>query len=151
MSFKQRNITVSFISNLLILGFFLIRLIQLTQNDSFIAANVFRLWGIVIVLTIVVTIVGTILAHIGSAVVQAIQTGGEEPEIEGLEDERDKLIDLKGNRVAYVVFSIGVFLAMLTFVFDQPPLMMFTLLILAGIIGQMTSDISRLVLYRRGF
>jgi VIT1/CCC1 family predicted Fe2+/Mn2+ transporter len=151
MSFKQKNITVSFISNLLILGFFLIRLAQLIQSESFLAPNVFRLWGTVIVLTIVVIIVGTIFAHVGSAVFQAIQTGGEEPQIEDIEDERDKLIDLKGTQIAYIVFSIGGFLAMLTFVFGQAPLVMFTLLIFAGIMAQITGDISRLVLYRRGF
>lgn len=151
MSYKQKNTAVSFVINLLILGFFLIRLFQLIQNENFIATNVFRLWGIVIALTIVGTIVGTILAHVGSAIVQAIQTGGEEPQIEDTEDERDEIIDLKGTRIAYIVFSIGVFLAMLTFVFGQAPLVMFTSLIFAGIIAQMIGDISRLALYRRGF
>jgi len=57
---------------------------------------------------------------------------------------------LKGTKVAYIISSIGVLLAMLTFVVGQPPLGMFTLLILAGILAQIAEDISRLVLYRRG-
>jgi hypothetical protein len=121
------------------------------QTENFTSTNVFRLWGIVIVLAIIFTILATILTHIVSTIVEAIKTGEEEPKIEDLEDERDKLIDLRGTRVTYLVSSIGVFLAMLTFVLGQPPLVMFTLLIFFGVLAQIIGDISRLVLYRRGF
>jgi len=68
MSFQEKNITVSLVSSTLILGFFLIRLFQMSQDGSFDSADVFRLWGIIIVLAIIVTIVGTILTHIISAI-----------------------------------------------------------------------------------
>ena len=119
------------------------------QNESFNLTNMTRLWATVIVLGIVVTIIGTILTHIGSGIVQAIKTR-EEPVIEDIEDERDRLIDLQGTRVAYIVYSIGVLLSMLSFAFGRPPLVMFSLLILAGLVAQIVSDISRLVLYKRG-
>ena len=151
MSFQQKNITVSLVSFTLILGFFVIRVIQMTQSDSFTEENVFRLWGIVIVLAILLTIFGTILTHIISAIIEAIKTGEKAPEIEDTQDERDDLIDLKGTRVTYFVSSIGVFLAMLTFVFDQPALVMFTLLIFFGLVAQIVGDSSRLYRYRRGF
>jgi hypothetical protein len=120
------------------------------QSGSFNSTNVFRLWGIVIALVVVVTILATILTHIVSAVIQAIKTK-EEPDIENIQDERDKLIDLRGTKVTYFVSSIGGFLAMLTFVLGQPPLVMFTLLIFFGVVAQIFGDISRLYLYRRGF
>lgn len=151
MSYQEKNITVSLVSFALILGFFLIRVLQMILGESFNSTNVFRMWGIVIVLAIVLTILGTILTHILSAIIQTIQTGEEDPEIEDLEDERDKLIDLRGTKVTYLVSSIGVLLAMLTFVFGQPALVMFTLLIFFGLTAQIIGDISRLVLYRRGF
>jgi hypothetical protein len=103
------------------------------------------------VLAIVLTILGTILTHILSAIIEAIKTGEEAPEIEDLEDERDKLIDLRGTRVTYIFSSIGVFLAMLTFVLGQPPLVMFSLLIFFGLLAQIIGDTSRMILYRRGF
>ena len=151
MSFQQRNITVSLVTFILILGFYLTRIFQLFQTDSFISTNVFRLWGIIVVLAIVATIVLTILAHIGSAVFQVIKTGDENPKIEDIQDERDKLIDLRGTQITYVASSLGVLAAMLTFVFGQPPLVMFSLLIFSGLLAQVIGDISRLVLYRRGF
>ena len=119
-------------------------------NDSFIPTNVFRLWGIIIILSVVVTIVATILTHIGSGILQAIRTQ-KKLQIEGLQDERDRLIDLRGTRVTYTVYSIGVFIAMLTYALGQPALVMFTLLIFFGVLAQIIGDISRLYLYRRGF
>ena len=158
MSFQEKNIAVSLGSFSLILVIFIIRVLQLVLTDNFTETNVFRLWGIVIVLAIVVTILATILTHIVSAIVSAIahyiKTGDENPDIEDIDhiaDERDKLIDLKGTRVTYTASSLGVFLAMLIFVFGQPPLVMFTLLIFFGILAQVIGDISRLVRYRRGF
>jgi len=150
MSFQEKNITVSLVNFILILGFYLIRVFQMIQGGSFNSTNVFRLWGITIALAIVVTIVLTILAHIGSGIIQAIKTK-EEPDIEDVQDERDRLIDLRGTKITYFVSSIGVFLSMLTFVFGQPPLVMFALLIFFGLVAQIIGDISRLVLYRRGF
>lgn len=151
MSFQQKNITVSLVNFSLILGFFLFRVFQMIQSDDFVPENIFRLWGIIIGLAIVVTIIGTILTHIVSAIFEVIRTGNEDPKIEDFEDERDKMIDLRGTRITYTVFSLGVFLSMLTFVFDQPPLVMFTLLIFFGLVAQITGDVSRLILYRRGF
>jgi hypothetical protein len=151
MSFQQKNITVSLVNFTLILGFFLIRLFQFIQDGTFESTNIFRLWGYIIVLAVIVTIVGTVLTHIISAIIQAIKTGDEDPKIEDFEDERDRLIDLRGTRVTYFVSAIGVFLSMLTFVFGQPPLVMFTLLIFFGVLAQIVGDISRLYLYRKGF
>ena len=129
MSFQEKNITVSLTTSTLILGYFILRVFQLVQNESFNSTNVFRLWGIVIGLTIITTILGTILTHIVSAIIEAVRTGEEDPKIEDFEDERDKLIELRSTKTTYIIFSLGVFLAMLAFVFGQPPLVMFSLLI----------------------
>lgn len=151
MSFKEKNIIVSLATFTLILGIYLASLWRMIQDGDLDPAGVFRLWGITIVLAIAFTIVATLLTHIILAIIQAITTGEDEPEIEDLEDERDQLIGLRGTKVTYVVSSLGVFLAMLTFVFGRPPLVMFTLLIFSGLVAQIVGDVSRLVLYRRGF
>lgn len=150
MSFKQKNVTVTLVNFSLILGFYLIRVVQLVQNQNFDEASVFRLWGVVIVFAVFVTIAATILTHIVSAVVEAVRTGEKDPKVEDFEDERDGLIDLKGSKIAYTFSSLGACLAMLTFVFGQPPLVMFALLIFFGVLAQIVGDALRLVLYQRG-
>ena len=150
MSYQEKNIAVSLVNFTLILGFYLIRVFQMIQDGSFNSTNVFRLWGIVITLGIVVTILGTILTHIVSAIIQAIKTK-QEPDIRDIQDERDTIIDLRGTKITYIAYSIGIFLSMLTFALNQPPLVMFTLLVFFGLLAQVIGDISRLYLYRRGF
>lgn len=150
MSFQEKNISVSFVTFTLILGFYLLRLFQMYLDENLIPVNVFRLWGITIALAIVATIILTIITHIVSAVIHKVKTN-EDPEIEDIKDERDQLIDLKGTKTAYLLHSIGVGVSMLTFVLGQPPLVMFTLLIFSGLLAQIIGDITRLVLYRKGF
>ena len=150
MSFQEKNITVSLSIFVAILGFYLIRVFQMVQNESFNSTNMFRLWGTIAVLAVVGTILATIFTHIVGGIVHKVRTN-EDPHIEDIQDERDQIIDLKGTRVAYTFSSIGVALSMLTFVFGQPPLVMFSLLIFFGVLAQVVADIWRLTLYRRGF
>jgi beta-lactamase regulating signal transducer with metallopeptidase domain len=150
MSFHERNITISLVNFSLILVFFLASVLLLAHNGNFNAANVYRLWGIVAVLATVGTVATIIFVHITTNVARNMKSG-EGRMSQDIQDERDKLIDLKGTNVAYRVSSIGVALAMLTLVFGRPPLVLFTLLILSGIVAQIVADISRLYLYRRGF
>ena len=151
MSHQEKNISASLVTSALILGYYLIRILNMGLTESLIETKLFRLWGIVIVLTIFGTIITTIFTHIFSAIFHAIKTGEENPKIEDIQDERDKLIDLRGTKITYIVSSIGVALSMLAFVLGQSPLVMFSLLIFFGIFAQVIGDISRLVLYRRGF
>jgi len=150
MSFQEKNITVSLSIFVAILGLYLVRVFQMVQNESFNSINMFRLWGTIAVLAVVGTILATIFTHIVGGIVHKVRTN-ENPHIEDIQDERDQMIDLKGTRVAYTFSSIGVALSMLTFVFGQPPLIMFSLLIFFGVLAQIIADIWRLTLYRRGF
>jgi hypothetical protein len=151
MTFQQKNIVVSLVNFTLILVYFLVRVIQMFQSDNFTSEGVFRLWGITIILAIIVAIIGTILTHIVSTIIEVIKTGDRKPKIDSASDERDQLIDLGGTKISHTVSSSGVFFAMLAFVLGQPPLVMFTLLIFAGLVAQIVGDVSRLILYRRGF
>ena len=150
MSYQEKNTTVSLMSFVLILAYYLINVFQMYQGDGLIPDRLFRLWAIVIVAGILVNILATILTNIVLSIVHAIRTGKEESE-RFIEDERDKLIGLKGTKFSYIFFSIGVLIAMLTFVFGQPPLVMFSIIILSSLVAEIIGDIAQIVLYRRGF
>jgi len=149
MSSQLINIIVGLVSHLLVLVYYLVNLYQMNQEGGLVSSKVFTLWAIVIVAIIFLNIVGNILTYIVLSIVRAIKTGKAEEE-RFIVDERDKLIELKGVRVSYISFSIGVLISMLTFVIGQPPLVMFSLLILSGILAEITGDIAQLYLYRRG-
>jgi hypothetical protein len=150
MSYQEKNITVSLVTHLLIVGYYLVNLFQMQQAGGLVSTRVFSLWVIVIAAAIIVNIIGSILTNILLSIVHAIKTGTEQEE-RFIEDERDKLIGLKGVRASYITFSVGVLLAMLTFVFGQPPLVMFSLIIFFSIAAEIIGDISQIYLYRRGF
>ena len=150
MSYQEKNTTVSLMSFVLILAYYLINVFQMYQGGGLVADRLFRLWAIVIVAGILVNILATILTNIVLSIVHAIRTGKEESE-RFIEDERDKLIELKGTKFSYIFYSIGVLIAMLTFVFGQPPLVMFSSIVLSSLVAEIIGDIAQIVLYRRGF
>lgn len=149
MSYQEKNITVSLTAFLFILGYYLLNVIPMYRTDSWDSTQLFVIWITVIIAGILVNIIGSILTNIVLSIVYAIRTRSDKPE-PTIEDERDKLIGLKGTRNSYVVFSIGVFIAMLTFVFGNPPLVMFSLLILSGLVAEIFGDASKIFFYRRG-
>ena len=148
MSNRKNAITVSLISTLLILGYYLFNLIQMFQQGDLNSAEVFRLAGIVIIASIVLNIFGNIITNIVINIVHAIQTQSDK-EVRLIEDERDKLIGLKGTQVSYVAFSLGVLIAMLTFVFGQPSLVMFSLIIFFSLLAEIFGDLAQFYFYNR--
>jgi hypothetical protein len=149
MSYRENSITVSLVSYILILAYYGINWLIMYQGEGLNSAQVFKLWLIVIVAGIVLNIVGNILTNIVLSIVHAIKTGSDKPQ-RFVEDERDKLISLKGVQVSYIAFSIGVFLAMLSFALGQPPLIMFSLIVFFSLVAEIVGDISQLWLYRQG-
>jgi hypothetical protein len=150
MSYEEKNITVSLTTSVLILGFYVINWFRMFQQGGLVPNQIFKLSGIVIAASIISTIAGSILTNIVLSIVHAIRTGGKEEE-RFIADERDRSIGLRGSKISYITFSVGVLLAMLTFVFGQPPLIMFSMIVFFAILAEIVGSIVQIVLYRRGF
>jgi hypothetical protein len=148
MSYQEKSITVSLTSSLMMWAFYILKIYQLYQDGGINPVNNFSLWATIIVLAIIVNITANIITHIVFGIIYGIKTKSEERMIT---DERDQLIDLRGGKVSYLVFSLGVLVSMITFVIYQQPLVMFYLLTFFGLAAEVGGDISRLYLYRRGF
>jgi hypothetical protein len=150
MSYQEKNITVSLVSYLLIVAYYLVHLFQMLREGELVASKLFGLGAIVILATILVNIIASILTNIVLTIVEAIQAKKyENPRF--IADERDRLIALKGIRSSYITFSAGVLVAVLAFAFGQPPLVMVGMIIFFAIAARIIGDISQIYLYRRGF
>ncbi len=149
MSNRKVSISVSLVSTLLILGYYLVNLAPMLQQGNLNSEEVFRLAGIVIIASIALNIIGNILTMIVINIIHAIQTQSEK-EVRMIEDERDKLIGLKGTQVSYIAFSLGVLIAMLTFVFEQPALLMFSLIIFFSLLAEIIGDLSQFYFDNKG-
>jgi hypothetical protein len=149
MSYEEKNITVSLVSHLLIAGYYGINWFQMYQAGELVANRLFGLWAIVIAANMIVNIIASILTNILLTILEAIRSRKyEEPQF--IADERDELIGLKGTRLSYIVFSIGVLISMLVFAFGNSPLLMVSLIIFSGVLAQIAGDLLRIYQYRRG-
>ena len=149
MTFQQKNVTVTLASFTLLLVLFLLRIMRLVRTESFNDSTVIRLWIFVVVFAIVVTVIGMILTHGMSAVLEVVRTGNDKAEIDDIIDERDQLIDLKGTKTTYTITSLGTFLAIMAFALGWSPLVMISLMLFFGIVGQIAGDARRLQLYQQ--
>jgi len=147
-TFEEKSIFASMFATTLICGFYLLRLFQLYRDGSPEPAMVYRLWITIIIASIFMTIFGSIFMNILFSIIYKIRTNENDTYVR---DERDKLIQLKGSRVSYLVLTLGVFLSMLTMALGKPPLVMFNGLIVAALVADFMGDLFRLILYRRGF
>jgi hypothetical protein len=101
------------------------------------------LW--LILIGIGVAIVMTILFNIGYAIV----TG--EKKADFLRDERDTLIGLRGIQATLIVLSTGIVGAFIALAFGASILMVLNMVLAACALSSFASDVTRLILYRRGF
>jgi hypothetical protein len=109
--------------------------------------------GISIVATIALQIIFHILLSISIAVKEAAKGSKEiERAIGGemIEDERDKLIDLKSSRISLYTGGFGFILGLLALVLGYSPALMINIVYLTFSAGAIIEGLAKLFLYRRG-
>ena len=147
MSYQERRAIVSIIATLAINAVYWPAMLQRYPAGDAYAPEVFHFWGAAFLILIAVTIVVKIATYIFFSIANAIATREEEP---SFSDERDKLVELKGTRNGMYAMMIGIPLAMVALVVEQPPSVMFVVFIAAGLASDVISDVSHFIYYRRG-
>lgn len=67
-----------------------------------------------------------------------------------VEDEMDKLIELKAMRIGFAIAGIGFVLSLITLVLDYAPAVMLNVIFFSFSIGSMIEGITKLYFYKRG-
>ncbi len=148
MSFHERRALVASFSAVIVPALYAAYMMQqFPQVDPY-APQVLRYWGGFFLGLVVVTIVAKIIIHIVFSILNTIASREAEPNIV---DERDKLIELKASTNGGYVFGIGFVLAMVTLLLDQPPSLMFSVLLVTGVVTDLTTELAHFYFYRRGF
>ena len=147
MEQKERQILVSIIGSVLTLaGYSLyVYLKYIAPNPAVI--DDFKFWGKAFLVLIPIGIAAQIVIHIIFAIANRIATGEDIPMID---DERDKLIELKSIRISHWLFTLGFFLAMGSQALGMRPWVMFTVLLGSGFLASVVAEASRIGFYRRG-
>lgn len=149
LSYQEKSLIAAFITSLVIYIIFGMQVYRRYQVGSFDTADVLIFWGRAILILAGVIIVFQILTQIVLAILNTIVT--QEESDPSFEDERDKLIALKGRRVGANVFAVGFVLAMAALAAGQPATVMFVTLMTFMVAGDIIEYLYKLNLYRRGF
>ena len=145
---REKQILVSLITTILILGFYSLFVYQKYMAGKMEIINDFKFWGKAFLILIPITIVAQIIIHIVFFIINKIVTNEDIPMIN---DERDKLIELKAIRISHWVFIVGFLLSMGSQAIGMQPWVMFITLIYSGFIAAIASEIAKIYFYRRGF
>ncbi|RXZ80730.1 hypothetical protein EBB07_17225 [Paenibacillaceae bacterium] len=147
MSYQEKKIFVSIISNILIFTLYTLYALKNAEEGSITSASDFSFWGSFILVLLPVSIVVKIIIHIVFVILNKIATNEDAP---AFEDEFDKLIELKADRVSLYVFFLGFILSMVPLVTDLPTYLTFLLLILFGFLSDLMGRFAQLFFYRKG-
>ena len=147
MDLKEKRILISLIASVLIFAIYAWYVYSKYVAGNIEIVNDFHFWGRSFLVLIPIAIVSQIIIHIVFAIFHKITTG-EDPDT--IDDERDKLIELKSIKISHYLFIAGFALAMGSLTLRMQPWVMFVVLISSGFIASIVSEVARLYFYRKG-
>jgi cell division protein FtsL len=147
MDQKEKQIIVTLCTTILIIGLYSLYVYNkyISVNPEII--NSFKFWGKAFLILIPVAIVAQIIIHIVFAIINKMVTNEDIPY---MDDERDKLIELKSTKISHWIFTFGFLLAMGSQAIDMKPWVMFVTLFSSGVVSGIVSELARFYFYRKG-
>ncbi|MFC5401169.1 hypothetical protein [Cohnella soli] len=147
MSYQEKKIIVSIISSIVIFTLYTLYAINHAKEGSITSASDFSFWGSFILVLLPVSIVAKIIIHIVFVIINKMATNEDGP---SFEDEFDKIIELKADRISLFVFFVGFILSMIPLVSNQPTYLTFLTLILFGFLSDLAGRTAQFYFYRKG-
>ncbi|MPM76716.1 hypothetical protein SDC9_123715 [bioreactor metagenome] len=164
MSYQEKRSIVSIATGIIVLAAYAIY-VRNRMVAGLLPADDLRAWavamlifiGIGVVATIIIQIVFHILMSVSIAVKHKIEKDiVDEKEIERTidtemtEDEMDKLISLKSDKVGFICAGTGFMAALVSLLFNASPALMLNILFVSFSVGSLIEGISQIYYYRKG-
>ncbi|MDA3900929.1 MAG: hypothetical protein PF637_10465 [Spirochaetes bacterium] len=163
MAYKEKKTITTIVTGIAVLAAYCYysfgSTIALTDTDAILqhqAITMLKFIGIGIVAMIVIQILFHILYSISLAIASQIKTGNcNDKEIEKMialevvEDERDKIIELKSLRVGFVFAGIGFVSALVWLVMDGSAIYLLNIIFISFSLGSILEGFTRLYYYSR--
>ena len=147
MEFQEKRSMVNLITTpLLFIIYYLFVYVQY-QSLSVALGTDISFWAKYILILVPVMIIPKIIIYIIFAIINKIMTGDK---ITDMEDEMDKLIDLKASRNGSIVFMIGFMLAMVALVSGWSAHSMFIIILGSFMVSGIFGEASMFYYYRKG-
>ena len=152
MSYQEKRSLSNIVMTVLITVVYVLVTVSKYNNGDFDTSNEMKLWSTLILwfipISVAARIILTILFRIFSEIGREI-SGNKEDNID-LVDERDKLIELKANRISLVVFGLGFIIALFTQAFDASISVFFITFITGGVLSEVLGNVFEVIYHRRG-
>ena len=150
MSYQEKRSIAYLISTLLIAGFYFLYVFAMYPEESLNPTTDFSFWGRTILLLFAALVVINIITIIIFNVINYIATR-DESACATIEDELDKLIELKASRNSNGIFMIGFMLSVGTLALDMPPYVMFNMFACSIFLSSIVWSCTQFFFYRKGF
>jgi hypothetical protein len=164
MSYHEKRTVVSIISSALVLAAYCIYAFG-RSNSGAVAAGDLKSWattmlifiGVSVVAAIIIQILFHILLSVSIAATKAIRNEsvdndaiGKSINAEMVEDEMDKLIELKSTRIAFISAGLGFAAGLVALVIGYSPVVMLNIMFISFFGGAVLEGFTQLYFYRRG-
>jgi hypothetical protein len=174
MSYQQKKTLVSVVSGIILFISYCVLILpkyQIAENSSdlkFWAISILSFIGVSIVVNIIIQIIFHILLSVSIAVKEQVKneiekeiTGTKSNEktmenvidkkikMEMIEDERDKMIELKSLRVGYYISGVGIIASIFVLVIGLTPAIMLNVLFLSVMLGAIVEGIVQYYFYSK--
>ncbi|MHB8962421.1 MAG: hypothetical protein ACYC5K_04630 [Saccharofermentanales bacterium] len=164
MFYKVKRTIVSILTGILVIAAYCIYTFSKVQSGTaatddlkFWATTILFFIGIGIISMIIIQIVFHILLSIALAVKEQVQTGSCDDrkiektlELDMVEDEMDKLIELKSMRISFIIVGIGFVAALVSLLLNFSPVVMLNILFASFYIGSLVEEFTQLHFYKTG-
>jgi hypothetical protein len=148
MSYHEKSSILSIICFPLTYAGYWIYVLQKLRGDDPNLINDLSFWGASILIIVGISIIARIILEILLNIANAIAT--RKADDQSFEDERDRLFELKSNRVSAFVVGFGFLLSVVTLVLKWPPYVMLNVLFFAFIASVVMAEMIKLRYYRKG-
>ncbi len=149
MSQHQKENLVSLISTLTASTFYIIYVFNRYFASEFTSGEELKYWASAILLIIPIRIAIQIIVYIGFKITEGIFANGKI--VDEVKDERDNLIELKGDRFSTNIFVFGFIFAMIGIVFFESSLSaMFAIILVSGYFGELFGIFAKIYFYKKG-
>ena len=151
MSYQERRSLFNLILTVLFTVIYGVIVLNRYNNGLYDTSNMMKFWSTIILvyipLSIVARIVAAIIHRIFGEITDEITGNKEDRDVM---DERDKLIELKSDRISQFVFVFGFIIALFTQLYSDNVSLFFIAMLAGGVIGEVFGNIMQIIFYRRG-
>ncbi len=147
MTYQEKQNIVNIFSGLLVTAIYAWMVYQRQLQGQFDLREDYRTWGIVFLVFIGISVAIRIIIQIVFHIINAIATREMEAPVE---DERDKLVKLKGTRNSYYAFTSGFVISVIGLALGMPVHWIFIAFVIFGLIAEIVDNGSQIYYYRKG-